>query len=163
MKYLNVKLAFCGMFMNTTLRAGVHLGKDYDTHLHYAKNHVWDSLGQLFGETKRLICEQSEILGPETPEIVGRGERFRRTQITNISCACDCGRRPVSVGAFFFLLSSSSHPESCFEIQNFWRKNDVSGKARGEEGGNEKMKQKKEFFSPLSLLSAFAGLRYENN
>ena len=59
------------MFMNTTLRAAVHLGKDYDTKLHYPKNHLWDSLGQIFCEIQRLISEQSEILGPNTPEIVG--------------------------------------------------------------------------------------------
>ena len=47
-------------------------------------------------------------------------EGFPRTRITKSSCACDCGRGPVSVGAFFlssffffssslfFLLSSSS-------------------------------------------------------
>ena len=50
MKYLNVKLAFCGMFMNTTLRAAVHLGKDYDTNLRFVKNYLWNSLGQLFGD-----------------------------------------------------------------------------------------------------------------
>ena len=57
---LNVNLAIWNIFMNTTLRAAVHLGKDYDTNLHYAKNHLWDSLGQLFCEIKRLISEQSE-------------------------------------------------------------------------------------------------------
>ena len=57
--------------MNTTLRAAVHLGKDYGTNFHHAKNHIWDSLEHFFGEIKRLICEQSEILGPKTPEIVG--------------------------------------------------------------------------------------------
>ena len=57
--------------MNTTLRAAVHLGKDCDTNLHYAKNHIWDSVGQLFGDLKRLVCEQPEILSPKTPEIVG--------------------------------------------------------------------------------------------
>ena len=67
---LNVNLAIWGMFTKTTLQA-VHLRKDYDTNLHHAKNHIWDSLGQLFGEIKRLICELSEILGPKTPEIVG--------------------------------------------------------------------------------------------
>ena len=59
------------MFMNTTLRAAVHLGKDHETNLHYSKNHLWDSLGQIFCEIERLISEQSEILGAKTPEIVG--------------------------------------------------------------------------------------------
>ena len=48
--------------MKTTLRAVVHLGKDFDTNLHYAKNHLWDSLGQFFCEIKRLVGEQSETL-----------------------------------------------------------------------------------------------------
>ena len=71
MEDLNVNLAIWGMFMNTTRRAAVHLGKDDDTNLRYAKNHILDSLGQLFGEMKGLICELSEILGLKTPEIVG--------------------------------------------------------------------------------------------
>ena len=71
MEYLRVNLAIWGMFMTTTLHATVHLGKDYETNLHYAKSCIWDSLGQLFVEMKRLICELSEILGPKTPEIVG--------------------------------------------------------------------------------------------
>ena len=32
-----------------------------------------------------------------------RSEGFPRTRITKMSCACDCGRGLVSVGAFFFL------------------------------------------------------------
>ena len=71
MEDLNVNLAIWGMFKKTTLRAAEHLGKDYDTNLHTAKNHLWEFLGQFFCEIKRLISEQSEILGPKTPEIVG--------------------------------------------------------------------------------------------
>ena len=154
--------------MNTTLRAAVHLGKDYDTHLHYAKNHVWDSLGQLFGETKRLICKQSEILGPKTQEIVGRCERFRRTQKTKNSCACDCGRRPVSVGAFFFLLSSSLTQNRALKFRFLEKKRcfreGPGGGAWVEEGGNEKMKKKTIFFTSLSLsFPLLRRLRYENN
>ena len=54
-----------------------------------------------------------------------RSEGFPRTRITNLSCACDSGRGPVSVGAFFFLLSFLffSHLESCLKIKIF------SGKA----------------------------------
>ena len=61
MEDLSVNLAFWGMFMNTTLQAAIHLGKDYETNSHNAKNHIWDSLGQLFGEIKRLIvnCQKS--------------------------------------------------------------------------------------------------------
>ena len=35
---LNVNLAIWRMFMNTTLRATIHLGNDYDTNLRFAKN-----------------------------------------------------------------------------------------------------------------------------
>ena len=55
---LNVNLVIWAMFMNCTLRAAVHLGKDYDTNLHYAKNHLWDSLGQLFCDIIIPICEK---------------------------------------------------------------------------------------------------------
>ena len=57
--------------MNTTLQAAVHLGQDQEANLRYVKNHLWNSVGQLFNETKRLISDQSEILGPKTQEIVG--------------------------------------------------------------------------------------------
>ena len=40
---LDVNLAIWGMFMNTTLRAAVHLGKDYDANLRYVKNHLWET------------------------------------------------------------------------------------------------------------------------
>ena len=33
---------------------------------------------------------------------VCRSKGFPRTRLAESSCACDCGRRPVSVGAFFF-------------------------------------------------------------
>ena len=85
-KDLNVNLAIWGMFMNTTFRAAVHLGKDYDTNLHYAKNHLWDNH---YGELKRLICEQSEILGPKSPEIVGLKKKFEETTWRSTSLLCE--------------------------------------------------------------------------
>ena len=51
MNDLNVNLAIWGMIMKTTLQAAVHLGRKD------AKNHIWDSLGQLFEDIERLICE----------------------------------------------------------------------------------------------------------
>ena len=44
---LNLNLAIWRMFMNTSLQAAVHLGKDHDTNLHHAKNHILDSVGQM--------------------------------------------------------------------------------------------------------------------
>ena len=52
MKDLDVNLAIWRMFMNTTLRAAVHLGKDYDANLRYVKNHLWKTAGQLSGKQK---------------------------------------------------------------------------------------------------------------
>ena len=54
------------------------------------------------------------------PGGLGRSEGFPRTRITKRSCACDCGRGPVSVGAFFFLssfLSFKKRKKRCF-----WRR-----------------------------------------
>ena len=46
MKDLDVNLAL-GMFVNTTLRAAVHLVKDYDTNLRFVKNYLWTTTGHL--------------------------------------------------------------------------------------------------------------------
>ena len=62
-KYLNVNLAIGGMFMNTTLRAAVHLGKDYDTNLRFVKIYLWKTKGQLFRETEKLISGQTDTTG----------------------------------------------------------------------------------------------------
>ena len=51
-----------GIFLNTTLRAAVHLGKDHDANLHHVKNNLWNSVGQPFRETEKLISEQKESL-----------------------------------------------------------------------------------------------------
>ena len=63
MEDLNVNLAIWRMFMDTTLRAAVHLGKDSDTNLRFVKNYLWKSTGQLFRETEKLISGQTEITG----------------------------------------------------------------------------------------------------
>ena len=49
--------------MNTTLRAAVHLGKDYDTNLRFVKNYLWKATGLLFRETEKLISGQTETTG----------------------------------------------------------------------------------------------------
>ena len=75
-------------------------------------------------------------------------EGFPRTRITKRSCACDCGRGPVSVGAFFLLLSSFfpfffffPHPESCSKIKISAGKSDVLGEGLGgPRSGREEMK-----------------------
>ena len=48
MEDLNVTLAIWWIFMNTTLRAAVHLGEDYDMNLRFVKNHLWKTTGTAF-------------------------------------------------------------------------------------------------------------------
>ena len=52
-----------GMFMNTTLRAAVHLGNDHDTNLRFVQKCLWKTTGQLFKETEKLISGQTETTG----------------------------------------------------------------------------------------------------
>ena len=49
--------------MNTTHRAAVHLGEDYDTNLRYVKIYLWKTTGQLFRETEMPISCQTETTG----------------------------------------------------------------------------------------------------
>ena len=63
---LDVNMAIWSMFLNTTLRAAVHLGQDYEANLRYVKNNFWTSVGQLSNETGKMISEQKEITGVST-------------------------------------------------------------------------------------------------
>ena len=63
MSDLDVNTAIWGIFLNTTLRAAVHLGQDHDANLHYLKINLWNSVGLLFRETGKLLSEQGEITG----------------------------------------------------------------------------------------------------
>ena len=49
--------------MNSTLEAAIHLGNDHDANLRHVKNSFWRSAGQLFRETERFICGQTETTG----------------------------------------------------------------------------------------------------
>ena len=60
MKDLNVSLAIWGLFMNATLRAAVHIGKDYDMNLRRVQNYLWKTTGHLFRGTEKLISGQTE-------------------------------------------------------------------------------------------------------
>ena len=59
----DVNLAICGMFMTTTLRAAVHLGKDYDMSLRLVKNYLGKTTRKLFQRHKKLISGQTETTG----------------------------------------------------------------------------------------------------
>ena len=63
---LDVNMAIWGTFLGTTLQAAVYLGQDYEASLRYWKNHFWNSVGQLFNDTGKLISEQKEITGVST-------------------------------------------------------------------------------------------------
>ena len=52
-----MNMAILDMFLNVTLRAAVQLGQDYAVNLRYVKNHLWNSVGQLFNENEKLIGE----------------------------------------------------------------------------------------------------------
>ena len=65
---LDVNTAIFGIFLNATLRAAVRLGQDNEANLRYAKNNLWNSVGQFFRETGKLISEQKEITGVSTIE-----------------------------------------------------------------------------------------------
>ena len=61
----------------------------------------WSSQERKSGEMSK-----TSTVRPENDKFVindDRSEGFPRTRITKRSCACDCRRWPVSVGAFFFL------------------------------------------------------------
>ena len=62
MEDLNVNFAIWGMFMNTSLRAAVHLEKT-DANLRHVKNYLWKTIGQLLRETEKLISGQTETTG----------------------------------------------------------------------------------------------------
>ena len=63
---LNVKMAMCGIFLNATLRAAVHLGQDCEANLRFGKNNLWNSTGQFFREPRKLISEQKKNTGVST-------------------------------------------------------------------------------------------------
>ena len=85
-----------------------------------------------------------------------RSEGVPRTRLTKRSCACDCGKGNVFVGAFFlsffpsFLLSFFSHQESSLKITFFVGEIDVLGEGGrvrgpgGERWKNKILKKKKE-------------------
>ena len=62
----DVNMAIWSTLLNTTQQAAVHLGQDYEVNLRFVKNHLWNSVGQLFNETGRLIRDQTEITGVNT-------------------------------------------------------------------------------------------------
>ena len=63
---LDVNNAVWGTFMNVTLQAAVHLGRDYMGNPPFTKNQLLMSAKQLFQMTGKLIKDQTEISGLTT-------------------------------------------------------------------------------------------------
>ena len=63
MEDLDVNVAIWCIFMNATLRAAIHLGKDHDVNVRNVKNYFWISVGEFFVDMEKLISGQTEIAG----------------------------------------------------------------------------------------------------
>ena len=92
-------MAIWGILLNSTLRAAVHLGQDYEANLRYVKNHLWNSVGQLFNETGKLISEQKEISGVNT---------FKFKDSTWMSTSLLCSKAYQITNAKAYLFSDSA-------------------------------------------------------
>ena len=62
----DVNTTLRGIFMNVTLQAAVHLGRDNMEILRFTKNQLLKSVKQLFQVPERLIKDQTEISGLTT-------------------------------------------------------------------------------------------------
>ena len=76
--------AICGIFLNATLQAAVHLGQDYAENLRFVQNHLWKSVKQLFKEPEKLIRNQTEITGVTTIDY--QEHTWRSTSLSDHEC-----------------------------------------------------------------------------
>ena len=95
---LDVDMAIRCIFLNATLRAAIHLGQDYEANLRFVKNHLWNSVGQLFNETRKLISEQTEITGVHTIDF---------KELTWMSTCLLCSRAYQFTNAKAYVFSDS--------------------------------------------------------
>ena len=70
------------------------------------EDYIWDSLGELFEEMKRLICELSEILDSWIPEFVGL-EIIELEDITWRTTSVLCERASHIISANVYIFSDS--------------------------------------------------------
>ena len=76
---LDVNEAIWGIFLNTTLKAAVHLGQDYAATLRFVKKHLWNSVGQLCGIDGELIEFGGKYFpGPTSLEILEKIQSLMR-------------------------------------------------------------------------------------
>ena len=57
------------------------LGQDYEVNLRFVKNHLWNSVEQLFNETGRLIRDQTEIIGVIPENLHGDRQAHRAAEL----------------------------------------------------------------------------------
>ena len=92
---LDVNMATGCIFLNTTLRAAVHLGQDYESNLRYVKNNLCNSVGLLFHETGKLMSEQKEITGVSTI-------KFNDSTWMSTSLLCEMAYQITNAKAYVF-------------------------------------------------------------
>ena len=63
MEDLDVNTKKWRIFMSATLKARVHLGKDYSENLHSTKNQAKRTVRHLFDVTKKFLQDQTETSG----------------------------------------------------------------------------------------------------
>ena len=95
MNDLDVRMAIWSIFLNTTLQAAGHVGQDYEANLRYVKNHLWNSVGQLFNETGKLISEAKEIAGVST-------DKFKELTWMSTSLLCSRAYRTIHAKTHVF-------------------------------------------------------------
>ena len=91
---LDVNMATWGIFLKATLRAAVHLGQDHEANLSCVKHHLWNSVGQLFNETGKLVSEQKES-GVSTV-------KFKDSTWMSTSFLCSRAHQITSAKAYVF-------------------------------------------------------------
>ena len=67
MEQVDTNVMIWGLFMNASMMAAVHLGKDYEDNLRVTKNTEFSEIRPLFHITQKLILDQEdEIFGVST-------------------------------------------------------------------------------------------------
>ena len=91
MEDLNVNLAVLRLFMNTTLRAAVHVGKDYDMNLRFVKIDLWKNNGTAFQRSRKADqwsdCGRTRL--GQVAKLLGATAELRLTRACGSGKAAD--------------------------------------------------------------------------
>ena len=91
MEQVNTSLMIWGLFVTASMRAAVHLRKDYAENLRAAKNTKFSEIKPLFNITWQLILDQEdEILGVSTTGIKLHGWEVRLFRFGAVSWRQNC-------------------------------------------------------------------------